>query len=302
MLIAFSATSFAVLASSAAEHQGVSTWPLPTLALDDECSFTDGGHSSCALHALQRQGLQASGELAMERRRLSPPPQPPGPMESAKGLDSKESWDPPELPAHAFDDDAAVCWKGTYGRGAGKPLTTCNASGGMERSGALCYPRCRNATPPYHGSGPMCWQQCEEGYVNMWAYCRRRGWLTGHRKHGYTRGWGRPMLCAEGLQEDAGLCYPPCKLGWVGAGPLCWKSCSGGRSVSGGAICCTNSSACSSKILHLATDLPWAVAKAMLLGSDGHTLLEEAAQAVSALLGFAMPLCSNLGLGPGQMA
>lgn len=44
---------------------------------------------------------------------------------------------------------AAVCWKGTHGRGVGKPISAC--ASGLERSGALCYPACKAATPPYHG-------------------------------------------------------------------------------------------------------------------------------------------------------
>ena len=56
------------------------------------------------------------------------------------------------------DDTAAnVCWKDSYGRGVGKPISACDASKGLEKSGALCYPKCKEATPSYYGIGPVCW-------------------------------------------------------------------------------------------------------------------------------------------------
>jgi hypothetical protein len=42
------------------------------------------------------------------------------------------------------------------------------------------------------------------------------------------RDLGSPMKCAQGLEEDAGLCYTPCKAGYKGVGPVCWQKCTPG--------------------------------------------------------------------------
>lgn len=34
----------------------------------------------------------------------------------------------------------AVCWKATVDRGVGKPISWCNTTEGLEKSGLLCYP------------------------------------------------------------------------------------------------------------------------------------------------------------------
>ena len=31
------------------------------------------------------------------------------------------------------------------------------------------------------------------------------------------------LVCPEGKQKDAGLCYNPCPEGYKGVGPVCWK-------------------------------------------------------------------------------
>ncbi len=49
----------------------------------------------------------------------------------------------------------------------------------------------------------------------------------------YGRGVGKPMNCAAGEQEDAGLCYTPCPDGFKGVGPVCWKYCPSGYTDDG---------------------------------------------------------------------
>ncbi len=42
----------------------------------------------------------------------------------------------------------------------------------------------------------------------------------------YGRGVGTvPVGCVAGQQEDAGLCYAPCRPGFSGVGPVCWGEC-----------------------------------------------------------------------------
>jgi len=51
------------------------------------------------------------------------------------------------------------------------------------------------------------------------------------------RGVGVPIsTCPQGMQEDAGLCYVPCKDGYSGVGPVCWQNCPPGY-VDTGAFC-----------------------------------------------------------------
>jgi len=48
----------------------------------------------------------------------------------------------------------------------------------------------------------------------------------------YGRGVGTPLSCASNEEYDAGLCYTPCKSGYNGVGPVCWKKdASYGRGV-----------------------------------------------------------------------
>lgn len=41
----------------------------------------------------------------------------------------------------------------------------------------------------------------------------------------YGRGVGKPLICADAEDYDAGLCYPRCKPGFKGVGPVCWPDC-----------------------------------------------------------------------------
>jgi len=70
-----------------------------------------------------------------------------------------------------------VCWKDSYGRGVGRPITTC--AEGLEQDGLLCYPPCRDG---YAGVGPVCWQRCssfsEPGLVDTGAFCQRNLYIT----------------------------------------------------------------------------------------------------------------------------
>ena len=59
-----------------------------------------------------------------------------------------------------------TCAKKSYGRGAGKPLSSCGS--GEEKNGALCYPKCSSG---YYGVGPVCWEHCKSGWQDQGALC-----------------------------------------------------------------------------------------------------------------------------------
>lgn len=51
---------------------------------------------------------------------------------------------------------------------------------------------------------------------------------SGCWKSAYGRGVGKAIsACAEGLEKDGALCYPPCREGYHGIGPVCWPDESG---------------------------------------------------------------------------
>jgi hypothetical protein len=62
----------------------------------------------------------------------------------------------------------SICYKQSYGRGVGVPLSTCSDKYYVERDGALCYPKCKTG---YTGCGPVCWEDCRPGYDNHGATC-----------------------------------------------------------------------------------------------------------------------------------
>jgi hypothetical protein len=57
--------------------------------------------------------------------------------------------------------------------------------------------------------------------------------------------------CPSGQQESAGLCYPNCKNGFTGIGPLCWLSCTGAYTHSCAAGLCTLDSSHCAKYIKL---------------------------------------------------
>ena len=90
-----------------------------------------------------------------------------------------------------YKNDGATCRrkgdifaKKSYGRGAGKPLSSCPS--GKEKSGALCYKKCKAG---YKGVGPVCWGSCPKGYINDGATCRKRGKIIARKKYGRGAGY-----------------------------------------------------------------------------------------------------------------
>ncbi|MCE7988580.1 MAG: tandem-95 repeat protein [Caldilinea sp. CFX5] len=102
-----------------------------------------------------------------------------------------------------YTDHGATCFKhlfdwygkNTYGRGAGVGVSTCPA--GMERNGALCYPKCRAG---FYGEGPVCYQRCPPEHLNSGFGCRRP--LDTFTKVSYARGAGEAMnFVPEAIDE-----------------------------------------------------------------------------------------------------
>ncbi len=205
------------------------------------------------------------------------------------------------------DSRQEYCYRQTYGRGVGAPVSTCRED--EDKNGALCYPKCREG---FHGVGPVCWEGCPDGYTDTGALCTRpaatehltvklsncsegfentllscfnpHNWKTRPISHSdcdpglhkekleaycysdcrpgfantgvscyrgpdtiakktYGRTAGTPMHCKPGTDNDAALCYPYCREGFHGVGPVCWERCPSGRTDCG-AGCATSTKAC----------------------------------------------------------
>lgn len=87
---------------------------------------------------------------------------------------------------------------------------------------------------------------------------------------------------------------PALQSGYKGVGPVCWEECTSPDAVDGGALCCASKGDCTSKILGLCAGLPIAVMEALLSGGNATKIMHAAEQAIDAVLGFVMPLCSAL--------
>ena len=46
-------------------------------------------------------------------------------------------------------------------------------------------------------------------------------------RQSYGNTAGKVLVCPSNLEQNGGLCYTSCKLGYAGAGPVCWQTCDG---------------------------------------------------------------------------
>lgn len=82
----------------------------------------------------------------------------------------------------------------------------------------------------------VCWQNCPSGYTDDGAFCRRDAHIFSKDSYGRGAGHVPSLQCAAGMEEDGGLCYPPCDAGYDGVGPVCWQVCPEGY-ADDGAFC-----------------------------------------------------------------
>merc|ERR1712032_141901 len=84
-------------------------------------------------------------------------------------------------------------------------------------------------------------------------------------KHSYGRTAGTPLICKPDEDEDAALCYPPCKDDFNGVGPVCWENCPS-ETTECGALCLLEGEKCTKEIL----DSAKLVIKAAVAFATGH--------------------------------
>jgi hypothetical protein len=112
------------------------------------------------------------------------------------------------------------CYKQSYGRGVGVPLSTCPAN--QQKNGALCYPECKAG---YGGAGPVCWQECPSGYSDTGAFCHVSKSLTAavhtHCSGKWPWQWHCSQDCPSGYTNAGLFCAlntPSNPSGWKGDG------------------------------------------------------------------------------------
>ncbi|MCO6512073.1 MAG: hypothetical protein J5I65_14910 [Aridibacter famidurans] len=107
-------------------------------------------------------------------------------------------------------------------------------TGNCEIKGSAAYPKCR-AGYKEGGAVTICAAACPAGWPDTG---------TGCTKPAYDRA-STPMICAPGMQEQAGLCYQNCPSGYGAVGPVCWQQCSGAQIWEcGGVGCAKGEEAC----------------------------------------------------------
>lgn len=174
----------------------------------------------------------------------------------------------PDCPPGFTNDGATcrlnnILAKASFGRGVGGLPIGCRSG---ERDAGLCYTPCppgfdgvgpvcwRRCPAGMHDDGAFCrrdvsiiasnnracpWYDacgltfargcstCPAGFQNDGCTCRVDAWIFA--KESFGRGVGElPTRCPSGQEYDAGLCYPVCRAGFTGVGPVCWGSCPAG--------------------------------------------------------------------------
>lgn len=153
-----------------------------------------------------------------------------------------------KCPEGDFTDTGTQCTKKSYGRGVGKPLSTCPTN--MEKDGLLCYPTCKSG---YKGVGPVCWSTCPSGFRDDGAFCAK--------PKSYGRGAGRvpDVVCPSGFKQrgvgaaawcDNGPTWPwklktrsatiTCRSNEEKSGGLCYPQCRPGYHAVGCCVCSPN--------------------------------------------------------------
>ncbi len=104
-----------------------------------------------------------------------------------------------------------------------------------EKIGEIIYSTC----PANYKTAPLlvnlCTPICPAGMEDIGVSCR---------KTTYDRGVGGLKQCSAGKERDAGLCYPSCRAGSSGVGPVCWDQCPKGLPVNCGTTCAASTNAC----------------------------------------------------------
>ncbi|MEM1009539.1 MAG: hypothetical protein AAGJ35_11090, partial [Myxococcota bacterium] len=173
-----------------------------------------------------------------------------------------------------FTDTGAHCLKpAPYGRGAGYPwkfgdgfndrgmFRRCerrHGRGRCEKHGLIVYPKCKAG---FHPVGCcICSPNCPRGR-DIGVSCE---------KPSYGRGVGVPMSCRAHEEQGGALCYPRCRKGFYGVGPVCWQSCPSTQPANCAAGCAVHAGQCVSETIgQIVAPLELAATLVATIGTGG---------------------------------
>ncbi|MCB1969820.1 MAG: hypothetical protein KDG54_05360 [Geminicoccaceae bacterium] len=170
-----------------------------------------------------------------------------------------------------YTNMGASCYKFPFSS-LGMSSMTCRS--GEFRTGGRCYKECkpgytnngefcgRGASSRGVGSmtcrsgefrtGGRCYKECKPGYTNNGEFCGRGASslglasMTCNSGEFFNLGRCYPSdTCPAGYEMDGiGLCYPTCRSGFSGVGPVCWSACEGRFGAACAAGCATSAAEC----------------------------------------------------------
>ncbi|TNV86038.1 hypothetical protein FGO68_gene9976 [Halteria grandinella] len=185
-----------------------------------------------------------------------------------------------------FRDDGAFCYKPeSYGRGVGYAIwneDNCNRDNpelGCEKWGAVWYPRCK---ANFHNVACcVCSPDCPSGMTDIGISCA---------KDSYGRGVGEPLICESGLEMSGLLCYPPCRSGYYGNGPVCWANCPAGKADCS-ALCTDSADGCTDTVKSIVTNVVALAVAAAVAATGGQV---DIVKIIESLGGVAIDLANGI--------
>jgi hypothetical protein len=188
-------------------------------------------------------------------------------------------------------NDAGLCYTPCNpGYGAAGPVCWQYCPSGYTDTGAFCHYSAKSLTTTLVRSGchldsafgciiPA--YDCPSGYTNAGLFCALNtpgvpsgySGLTGLdlTKKNYGRGAGTIPTNCGAKQNDAGLCYSGCNSGFYGVGPVCWQSCTSGKTDCA-AGCANSTSACASNTASMVIAPITLAANIITAGTAGEAL------------------------------
>ena len=175
-----------------------------------------------------------------------------------------------------FRDDGLFCRKAEYGRGGGYPwkfgdslndkgmFRRCEKShgkGGCQKYGLIVYPKCKAG---YHNFGCCICRpprpKCSDYNLNpgIDLSCAKK----------IKIGDPVPGICPPNKEKNVGLCYPACRPGFTGVGPVCWGSPPNGW-VNCGMGAAKDKKTCSTVIINQISSVGTIALNIATLGSSG---------------------------------
>lgn len=100
------------------------------------------------------------------------------------------------------------------------------------------------------------------------------------------------MVCKPNEEEQAALCYDPCKNGFKGVGPVCWEKCPDGMTECG-ALCIAHGGSCSDDVMTMMEDVIVLAAEIGAAAIGFIDIIEIAKQAGIVVEDFAHDKCPD---------